>query len=423
MSDVRTGCPVSAAGSPEGARESIAFDHHDPALVTGFRETWRELAEANPLHWSTAHGGFWIVTSYEAVYRMARDADAFSSAFANGGNTIPAMPFEFGFVNMDPPEATARRRLLAARFAPDEARRWEAEARDVATAFIDRVIEGGRCDLIDDLASPVPAVLTMALIGLPLEHWRLCADANHHMNTAPPGSPLHAQAIVEMAEVEQLLIALIEHHSNATDDDGTLASLLCRATIDGEPVDRAQILNDLRLVLNGGVDTSASLLGSALQWLAEHPDRRAELRDRPELLEPACEEFLRFFTPVTAMARTCVKDNEIEGQLIRAGERVLLAFSSANADPQAFADPENVQLDRWPNRHTSFGLGPHRCLGSHFARAEFKITLEEVLKRMPDYAIDATATEQYPSFGVNQGWISLPATFTPSARLGSTFTP
>ena len=137
----------------------------------------------------------------------------------------------------------------------------------------------------------------------------------------------------------------------------------------------------------------------------------------PSLIFSAGEEFLRYYCPVQMLARTATRDVELGGQLIRAGERVGLWWAAANHDPAVFEHPEQIILDRFPNRHAAFGLGIHRCLGSNFARAQYAIVLGEVLQRMPDFRLIREQAEHYESIGTVNGYVKMPATFSPGKRL------
>lgn len=141
----------------------------------------------------------------------------------------------------------------------------------------------------------------------------------------------------------------------------------------------------------------------------------------PALIPAAVEEFLRVLAPVQFMSRTATRDVELGGQHIAAGERVMLAFAAANRDPAAFDDPTEVRLDRTPNRHVAFGSGIHRCVGAHLAKVQAVVMLEEVLRRIPDYVVDEERLRPYPSIRAINGYINLPATFTPSPAVGATF--
>jgi cytochrome P450 len=170
------------------------------------------------------------------------------------------------------------------------------------------------------------------------------------------------------------------------------------------------------LTIQGGFDTTGSAIGNALLYLDGDPVARQALIDDPGLVVSAAEEFLRFEAPQLALARMATRDVEIGGELIREGEHVLLVWASGNRDDSAFPDPDSVVLDRFPNRHMTFGLGAHRCLGSTLARRQLTLTLSAVLHRMPDFTIDRKHAVRAETVGVTYGHMSLPATFTPGSR-------
>jgi cytochrome P450 len=169
-------------------------------------------------------------------------------------------------------------------------------------------------------------------------------------------------------------------------------------------------------IINGGVDTTTALLANSVEYLDRNRDLRDELVADPSKVELAAEEFLRYFTPVQAFARTVAQDCEFKGQQLQRGDRVLVHFGAANRDEHEFERPEEFIPDRSPNRHMSFGLGKHRCIGSTFARTEYIVMLQQILARMPDYELDRSGVEQYPSHGIVRGYIKMPATFTPGPR-------
>jgi cytochrome P450 len=198
-----------------------------------------------------------------------------------------------------------------------------------------------------------------------------------------------------------------------------LVNAMLQLRIDGEPAPDMEILGNLGLVIGGGFDTTTALTAHALEWLGEHPDERERLsRERDTLLHPATEEFLRFFTPAPGDGRTFSEDVEVEGQQFKQYERLWLSWAMANRDPSVFDQPNEVVLDRKGNRHFSFGIGVHRCVGSNVARTVFKSMLTAVLDRMPDYVCDPEGAVHYDTIGVIQGMRNLPATFTPSKPLG-----
>ena len=202
-----------------------------------------------------------------------------------------------------------------------------------------------------------------------------------------------------------------------------LINALLQLRIDGEPAPDLEILGNLGLIIGGGFDTTTALTAHSLEWLSENPDQRELLsRERDTLLNPATEEFLRFYTPAPGDGRTFSDDVEVEGTRFKEGERLWISWAMANRDPSVFEKPNELIMDRKGNRHFSFGIGVHRCVGSNVARTVFKSMLTAVLDRMPDYVCDPEGTEHYETIGVIQGMKHLPATFTPSKPLGPDWT-
>jgi len=224
--------------------------------------------------------------------------------------------------------------------------------------------------------------------------------------------------LVRYMEVLGRVFGIITERRANPEKDG-LISTLVTAEIDGQPVPDEMVLSMVNLVMAGGFDTTTAVTANALIYLADNPEARQLLIDRPDMIPQACEEFLRYFTPQQGLARTVTKPVTIQGVDLQPNDRVLLSWASANQDDTAFERPDEVVLDRFPNRHTTFGIGIHRCLGSHIARIELATMVGRVLARMPDYQVDHGAAQRYPSIGIINGWINVPATFTPGARLSS----
>jgi cytochrome P450 len=288
--------------------------------------------------------------------------------------------------------------------------------RGIADELLDAVVGTGRLDLVLDYANPLPAIVTMHLIGLPLEGWERFASAMHAVLYTPPG-PEHDRVVAAMQDLTATVVDEIRDRRRSPRDD--LLSALAHAEVDGATLTNRQIVEIVNLIIAGGVDTTTAVTANTLLYLARHEDARRVLVERPEARRLACEEFLRYFSPVQALARTVAHDAVLGGQELHAGDRVLVCWAGANQDPSAFDRPDEVVLDRFPNRHAAFGLGLHRCLGSNVARAEMLAMLDAILDRVPDYTVDdLDALQRYPSIGTVNGWVSIPASFTPRDPLG-----
>lgn len=422
----------------DNERVVIDFDHHSPELAEqvgelGVGPLLSKYREKCPVAWTEAQEGYWLVTGHPQIREISRDDYTFSSdhdpeGVRRGyeGVTIPpTYPVPLGFIEMDPPEHTAIRKKLMPFFTQKAVEGWRPVLDDLVAAFIDRVIERGECEFVQDISSPIPAVLTMMLLGANTDHWRKWADANHHTTMYAPGTPGQATATEEMMAVMQELSDLINERLDNPEDGepSNLISFLCRTEINGRRLTHDEILLHSVLLTAGGVDTTTSAMTTAIKWLGEHPEERKRLKEGgPELMKTAIEEFLRISAPVSGLARTATCPYEIAGQKIEKDERILMMFSAANFDPAVFENPEEADLERSPNPHATFGLGAHRCIGQHFARAELEAVIKAVLDRMPDYVAGSNVRIS-PDVGVNQSWVELPLTFTPGGKVGSKFKP
>jgi len=404
-------------------RPPVDFDHHSSVFADNWRAVTSDLRTRCPVAWTEAHGGYWVVSRYEDVKAVALDDATFSSdndmtgeRGGGQGTAIPRAPMQLIPLEVDPPRFGKYRDLLNPKFSPAAAELWRPFLRQAADALIDRFCASGTCDIVHDLASPVPAMLTMKLLGLPLADWEDVATPFHEISWAVPGSEMYQRSIEGIFRVlGRLSEELAKRRAEPADD---LLTFLLNSEIDDEPLSEEEILKICFLQLIGGVDTSTGLLSHTFAWLSEHPEEQRRLLDEPERLKRATEEFLRWVSPAPALARTVTTETELGGQRLCPGDRLLLSWASANQDADAFDDPDNVNLDRWPNRHQAFGLGAHRCLGSNLGRVQFQEVLKVTLRRLPDLKVDLAGAQRYPSLGQVNGYSALPAAFTPSDPIG-----
>jgi cytochrome P450 len=424
----------------EQERTVVNFDHHSPDLTAAVEElgagpVLRAMHERCPVAWTDEHEGYWVLTGYEEIKRVATDSKTFSSdndiEGRRGGKgftgvTLPARHVgRLGFVEMDDPEHGQLRRPMIPWLGPDAVALMRPVIEDLATAFVDEVIERGSCDFVEEISSPVPAVFTMILLGMPCADWKTWSDGNHLSQSSPPGSEQQLQGVELMAsmtaEVSAKIESILENPPNRPPEN--LLEMLCLHEFGGRRLTHAEIVDNVVLVIAGGVDTTTSATAMAVNWLANHPAEREVLRENPDLMPTAVEELLRVMGPVTANARTATCPVTVGGQRIEAGERLLMMWAAGNHDGRFFENPEQIDLSRKPNAHLSFGMGSHRCIGLHVGRATMTILLDEVLLRIPDFTVDSAHVKIYPDVGQNQGWINLPLTFTPGERVGSQFDP
>jgi cytochrome P450 len=403
------------------------YDRNAAEYRSQFKDITEEMHAKCPMAWTETYGGHWVAAGSNEVFELARcpavsnDHDINNERRGYGGISIPkarrVSMVRGGILEMDDPEHRTYRNVLNPYLSPAAVKRWEPFIHDVTRACLDEKIETGSIDFVDDLANVVPAVLTLAMLGIPLKKWNLYSEPVHAAVYTPEHSPdiervtaMHREMGLDMVN------NMLEIRENPR--PGIVNGLL-QLRIDGEPAPDLEILGNLGLVIGGGFDTTTALTAHSLEWLSENPEERDLLsKNRDTLLDPATEEFLRYFTPAAGDGRTFSDDVEINGNKFKEGERLWISWAMANRDPSVFTDPDKVDLDRKGNRHFSFGIGVHRCVGSNVARTVFKSMLTAVLDRMPDYHCDLEGAIHYECIGVIQGMRKLPATFTPGPTVG-----
>jgi cytochrome P450 len=415
--------PTTWMGREVADKVSVGYDHMSSAYVEHADEINRQLATECPVAWTDSHGGFWAVTGYNAVKEASIDDVRFSSwhDMPDGstpfrGVDVPGAPIGLSFLELDPPQHKLWRNEFNSWFTPEAVKtRWAGRARELSQWCIDRVIERGSMEVIEDLAGPVPAIITLELLGLPLNEWYLFSMAAHNQIATEPGSPEHEEAQKTFVELFSKIPVIVAERRK--EPRGDLFSAMTQMTIDGKPLTDQEIIDATVLIISGGVDTTTNLIANSIKWLAEHEDERRRLIADRGLLKSACEEFARYFSPVTMNGRTVTQDTNICGTEVDKHDRILISWAGANLDPSHWEDPETVKLDRSPNRHLAFGLGVHRCVGSHLARALFAAMMEALLTRIPDYVVDG-AVQRYESIGHVNGVRKLPIRFAPGQRTG-----
>jgi cytochrome P450 len=406
----------------------VDFDHHSDEFNLNELEVNAELRRRCPVAWNENYGGFWFITSYDGVEQTARDGDTFAHKYepnaADGvdyqgemGVPRPEGQPALGIGEVDGPYHQALRRALAPFFSPRAVDKMRPFMEQSVHWFIDQRISEGRMDLVLDYASPVPAILTMKLMGLPYDNWQLYANLFHAVMAVPQDSDEYADAVAEVPTMMDGLLKFAETRRADPRDD--LTSFLVQFEFDGKCLDDAQLLDILWNLIGGGVDTTTSQTALSLLHLGTHPALRQQLIDRPELYGTAADEFLRYFSVNQQLSRTVTRDIVLGGQHLRRNDRVIISWLAANHDEQEFDRPDEVVLDRAPNRHLAFGLGPHRCIGSHLARVMFEVMVKAALDRIPDYQVEVGGVYEYLGNPSMTGLGKLPVTFTPGVSRGT----
>jgi cytochrome P450 len=408
-------------GMSDKSRSTTDFDHHSGQYAADPWRTAEKLASKCPVAWSEKHGGYWVISGYEQVREAARDSKTFSSRhdLPNGcsafqGVNIPSVEGRYLPIELDPPEQLDWRRMLAPRFSPAMADKLRPMMEQFCTWNLDRHIESGEIDLVEGYTSAVPAMVTLHLLGLPLARWHTYVEMTHKINYTAGDNRARVFSQFD-AMLREVVVAACTRRSEPQDD---LLTTLVQMKVNGEPLSDEDIASACGTIIAGGIDTTSAVVAGSLQHLAENPALRQRLVASPELLPQAIEEFLRYISPVTGLGRTATRDVELGGQLIKAGDRVHIMWHGANMDGKVFADPTRVDVDRDVRGHVTFGYGAHRCLGSSIARADMPIMLRHILTRIPDFELIPGRTVRYPSIGVSNNYVSMPARFAPGKRVG-----
>jgi cytochrome P450 len=362
------------------------FDHHGGEWVADPYPIIDDLRERCPVAHTDRYGGAWLPTRHADVAAIAYDTERFSSRSVVMGNTRPPLDVAPAGVSppisSDPPFHHGARRVLLPAFAPQAIAKLEQGTRDYCNELLDAVEGRDVVDAAGEFAQHIPVRVIADMLGFPREDADLFRTFVHDVLEGV-NDPLEVRFPKMVALFEYLTAQIHDHLANPRDD---LTTYLIDAEMDGRKLSPDHIGGTMALLLLAGIDTTWSAIGSSLWHLARTPIDRERVVAEPELLPTAMEELLRAYAPVT-MARLVKEDMDWNGCPMKADDWILLSFPAANRDPELFDDPDQVIIDREVNRHSAFGLGVHRCLGSHLARMELRLALETWLARFPDFSL------------------------------------
>ncbi|GAA3152489.1 cytochrome P450 [Kribbella aluminosa] len=373
---VGTGHPSGRAPQPSRLADP-ALHQVDP---TDPWSSWSWLTNATPVVRLADEGesARWHLLGYEQMKEALQDPVLFSSrntAEAFGRSSFELIPGE-----LDPPEHRRYRQLLNPAFAPGAIKVLEPAIRQVCNELIDGFQDRGGCDLIADFAFLFPTTIFLRMLGLPDDRRDEFVDWTHRFTR--PTSPEDRQVVQDL--IDRTLGDVFAARRDQPRED--MASFLVTCELDGRPLEVRELLGIGRLLFIAGLDTVAATLGWCFHHLAFQPGQRRHLIEHPDSVPLAVEEFLRYYSVVTS-TRSVSEDTELTGCPIKKGDIAVVPLAPANRDPRSFPDADEFLIERRPNRHVGFGLGPHRCLGAHLARTELRIALEEWHRRIPDYVV------------------------------------
>jgi cytochrome P450 len=381
---------------PEGTRSEVVsgpvrdwatdFSHLEPEWAADPYPIQDELRQRCPIAHTERFGGGWLPTRHEDVAAIAYDTERFTSRSIVMGNFRP--PREIAPVgtappiSSDPPFHHDARKLLLPAFTKAAVSRQEPATRAFCNQLIDGFAGEQVVDAARDYAQHIPMRVIADMLGFPPEdgpRFREFVENTLEGINLPP-----EERIERMSRLDEYILEQINDHLDNPRDD--LTTFLIDAELYGRKLEPGHVAGAMVLLLIAGIDTTWSAIGASLWHLAENPEDRERLVAEPGLLPTAMEEFLRAYAPVT-MARLVKDDMNWRGADMKADDWILLSFPAANRDPAQFDRADEVVIDREVNRHAAFGLGIHRCLGSHLARMELRVALEAWLARIPRFTL------------------------------------
>jgi len=332
--------------------------------------------------------GMWALLLHEDVVWAERRPDLLSSA--NGSR--PRSFAQPSMIDSDDPVHKRRRGIVDRGFHPRPIAEEERRIRETAVELIDAVLRKEECDVVHDLAGPLPMIVIGDMLGTPRERTSELQYWSDVMLSGADGPENTTQEVLDAyAAFVAMMDAIISDRKKNPGDD--LISALVRAHPGDDGLNREEIIGEALLLLIGGNETTRNVISGGLEALMRHPEQKQKLIDDPALIPSAVEECLRWVTPVINMARTATADVVVRDRTIPAGDQVLLMYASANRDERVFDHPENFDVTRTPNPHVTFGHSTHFCLGASLARLEIKVMLEEVLTRLPGMRLEDPEAE------------------------------
>ena len=394
------------------------FDLHSPELAADLHPTLARARALCPVARSDVYDdGYFVATKYDEILRVAQDWETWSNALgitvpgpardnSKGGGAGGAPGMLILPVGVDPPVQRTFKRLINRYLTPTAVAVWEDDTRALVNRLIDGFVDDGECDFMDAFARPLPGAAFFELsLHAPREdleqvnEWATLASL-----TTEPGS-VEARSSLG-AWVHGFLAKRREEPPR-----GDIVDAVINAEIDGRPITELEAIGTVMLLIFGGLDTTAGVLGMSMERFCAHPEIPELLRAKPELIPQAVEELLRLDGSFIAIGRTARHDTELGGCPVQAGERVMLYWASANRDEAEFERPDEFDVDRDANRHLAFGAGPHRCAGSHLARMNLRVAYEELTRRLGDLRLQPGAHVEYHS-AMSRTPKSVPITFT-----------
>jgi cytochrome P450 len=388
---------------------TVTIPLDDPAFYAGDPyPAFAALREQSPVHrFEGAEGSFWALTRHADVQHVSRHPELFCSGkgVLLTDLTRPVLSTD-SIVYLDPPRHAKHRKLLSPSLTVRRVADLEARVRELTVELLDAIDPSATVNAVEAVAAPLPLLVIAELLGVPREdfdRFRVWSDA-----MIDSASDFTDESLAKAAELFMYVNAVVEDRRQNPADD--LISVLLTGRVDGEALSEVDVNMFCMTLLVAGNETTRTLIGNGLLALAEHPDQRAALADKPAAIGRGVEELLRYEAPIMNFCRTATQDTEVGGVAIAEGDYLVMYYGAANRDPEVFgATADQLDVARDPNPHVSFGYAEHFCMGAGLARLEARVLLEELLARWPAYELAGPVRRQ-PSRLV-RGILDLPIRF------------
>ncbi len=358
--------------------------------------TYAWLRDNEPVVWDPVNE-LWGVARYDDVVEIEKHKHLFISSDRTKGGYRPNIPADPAIIGLDDPLHSHRRNLVSRRFTPKAVAKWEDHVRATVVGLLDAALgHGAPVEIVGELAAPLPAEMIGLLLGFPQEMFPKLMEWSER-TIALGGGPryMDEDGIAAAMEFAGASAELYGEKQRCPADD--VMTVWTTAELpDGHPFGLDEVISDCLLLLDGGTETTRTVIARGMVELARRPEQWALMRDGADLTV-AVEELIRFVTPIHNMCRVAVEDTEIGGASVKAGDQVVLMYSSANRDPTHFEDPESLDVTRHPNHHLAFGFGTHFCLGSSLARMEIRVFFDGLLARVSDLSVIDGTVEEMPN--------------------------
>jgi len=360
--------------------ERLAIDLLAPELYGGDPyPTYAWMRANEPIYWD-AENELWGISRYDDIVDIEKRKREFINSDKEKGGYRPNLPADDAIIGLDDPLHMKRRNTVSRRFTPRAAGAWEDDIRDKVNGLLDDVAaKGGTAEIINDLAAPLPAMMIGKLLGFEESDWPKLKYWSE-TTIALGGGPRYFNdaGMIAAMDFAQAAADLFELKKTCPADD--ILTHYTTAEIDGCPFDAETAIADSLLLLDGGAETTRTVIARTILNLIENPAELAKLRAGADMTV-AVEEFIRYVTPIHNMCRVDADDAVVNGITIPKGNQVVLMYSSANRDEKYFDNGEVLDVTRSPNNHIAFGFGTHFCLGASLARLEIRVFFEELLRR------------------------------------------